>query len=384
MEGEPGHSSPTQPSQPAGSSGRLERALGLIAKALPIAFALFALAGVVYVLATRERPGDELGLAEPDSPPLEYVYLDSDRVLAYLGQLEGGLSHTEIRTRAEKQADTASVAGGGGTLGVSAELSQSTQQEVTPTDADRFYRLLRALRAEQAPRPLQTVNLLLEGADDRDRREEREQFDVLRARFQRKIDVGDFVRLENAQLLLSKFAGVLPRARYAGHYVGEGKGMHQSGFREPKPEVSSPVSERRRRALGDYLEALGDNPRLPFFARTNTRALTAPQVITFFLPARYQSIGSEASLLSGKLTVVGKVVDKDMRIRGEHNSERNPLKPRYFDRQSLATYGPAFEGAKPPLLRQLDLDRSELAQQLKRSVKVDAPVVVVVPVAVYR
>jgi hypothetical protein len=51
-------------------------------------------------------------LLPPDTPPAEYLYLDTDRVLAYLGQIEGGLPASAKRTESETATASASLKGG--------------------------------------------------------------------------------------------------------------------------------------------------------------------------------------------------------------------------------------------------------------------------------
>ena len=87
--------------------------------------------------ATTSAPSSRIRI-----PPPEYAYLaDNPRVLVYLGQIEGGLSSSETRTRNVTEARTGGVAAGG-RLGGSASRGETVQETVTPTETARFYRLL--------------------------------------------------------------------------------------------------------------------------------------------------------------------------------------------------------------------------------------------------
>ena len=65
-------------------------------------------------------------LLPPDTPPAEYLYLDSDRVSAYLGQIEGGLPAQAKRTLLESSDYDAAIKGG-----LVAEIKGSTKRETT-------------------------------------------------------------------------------------------------------------------------------------------------------------------------------------------------------------------------------------------------------------
>src|SRR5438034_5614970 len=61
-----------------------------------------------YVL-TVEKSVVRTRLLPPDTPPAEYLYLDEPRVLAYLGQIEGGLTAAEKRTASQTESVNASL-----------------------------------------------------------------------------------------------------------------------------------------------------------------------------------------------------------------------------------------------------------------------------------
>jgi len=88
--------------------------------------------------------------ASPDIPPVEFAYLDSGRVLAYLGQIEGGLAASQNRSSSAKRTTKASLTAKEiAAAEASAESLRESSETVTLTEADRFYTLLRILRADQ-------------------------------------------------------------------------------------------------------------------------------------------------------------------------------------------------------------------------------------------
>src|SRR2546423_6936609 len=116
------------------------------------------LAGIVaYLIVTGVTGSSALqpnAISEADTPPAEYLYLDSARVFAYLGQLLGGLSASQTRSSSIEDALTADLKGGSlAELSRSQKRLQSLQEVVTPTAADRFYRLLIVLRQGKSKRP---------------------------------------------------------------------------------------------------------------------------------------------------------------------------------------------------------------------------------------
>src|SRR4051794_40630195 len=99
-------------------TGRISQArlVALSAKGVTAVFVGGAIvgAGAVALVDALTGSDSEPGLqaakqASPDTPPAEFAYLDSGRVVAYLGQIEGGLAATQTRTRSEKRTAKASI-----------------------------------------------------------------------------------------------------------------------------------------------------------------------------------------------------------------------------------------------------------------------------------
>jgi hypothetical protein len=82
----------------------------------PIAAVVLAVVIVLHVVGGLSVPtfagSTAPSLPPADTPPLEYVYLDSLRVAAYLGQVEDGLATSEQRTEQLTRSVNASISAG--------------------------------------------------------------------------------------------------------------------------------------------------------------------------------------------------------------------------------------------------------------------------------
>lgn len=159
------------------------------------------------------------------------------------------------------------------------------------------------------------------------------------------------------------------------------------------------ASSRRVRARSDgRSDATGacsaKDPRLPFIVR---KLSVEPGPgrgagLTFFIPTRYRSLRNEPSLISGTLTIVGKVVYRNLgrsaKGRGGQVSCGKVLPasvPRsYVDRQTVATFVPALVDAPPFVIDGLRFTDGTIEGHVRRNMTVPAPVVVVIPIAMYQ
>jgi hypothetical protein len=325
-------------------------------------------------------------LLPPDTPPAEYLYLDTQRVLAYLGQIEGGLTAQEKRTTSLAKSVTAGVKGGLlADLGGSASTSASVEQVVTPTATDRFFSLLIKLRSgrervgNRNSAWLKTLNLRVSA---------KAKADLVHTL--RNVEVGDFVRLNHAHLFVPPYAALAPKVRYAARSARSAApvvgGPAPTGA--PRHGVT-PSSILEQRSIDAYLRRLGPNPTLPFVTYALDENQVNRHVATFFVPAAYQGLLDNERLLAGDLTVVGKVIYVDLRTPGTEpcpSATRSALPPcTYFDRETLATFGPALGKAPTTVLRRLGYDTPARARDaVRRSVTFGTPVIVVLPVAIYQ
>jgi hypothetical protein len=313
----------------------------------------------------------------PDDPPAEYLYLDSQRVNAYLGQIQGGLALQETRNITETS--SASVDVGGGLLkdlSQSHGLSQSISSVVTPLATDRFYTLLLKLRQGSERRDGRTVPWL-PSIDAQITPQN--SVDHVRAQL-RDLREGDFVRIYNARLFLPPYASFVPKAHYADPFLS-------GGFQvPPATSVVAALNVTERQAVESYLRELGNDPTLPFVVYTLP---LNSQIVTFLIPARYRALLDNGRLLTGRLVVVGKVIYKDLRRStdsgcGSGGGETVSLSCRYVDAQTVQTYGSALLKAPPSILRYLGVTRREVVADVSASMTFRAPVLVVLPVAIYQ
>jgi hypothetical protein len=101
---------------------------------------------VVIVALVSSGDGSQVDEIDPGIPPAEFLYIDNDRVAAYLAQLQGGRATGErlSRTLTRELSGTAS-AGGSFEVGASAQEQSFVEREVTPTAASNYFRLFDAL-----------------------------------------------------------------------------------------------------------------------------------------------------------------------------------------------------------------------------------------------
>jgi hypothetical protein len=324
---------------------------------------------------TISNDDETLDLPNPDEPPLEYIYLDSARVLAYLGQVEQGLATTETRTFTEKRLGSAGLKGDNVVeVSASVERQRQTQQVVTQTEADRFFTFLRILRREGNRRALFDIEAQLTESNN---------FEALRRRLG-ELHEGDFIRIRGAYLSLPSFAAVFSHVRYVPYY--DAGRLH-----EPPRPLFAPMSEREREDVIAYRSQLGDNPRLPFIVPTiETTRPRGPEgeaetgaAVTFVVPVRYAGLTTESGLLAGAVTIVGKVAYKDERLPSEVPKD-DPTAGSFVDRQSLASFGHALRQAPASLLNDLKIPKAQIASHVEDELSIPTPVVLVVPLAIYQ
>jgi hypothetical protein len=152
--------------------------------------------------------------------------------------------------------------------------------------------------------------------------------------------------------------------------------------------VNSAASFKLQPAIDAYKRSLGANPRLPFIVPTlAAEPKTQPHGVNFFVPVRYRWLAAEPSLLSGSLTVVGKVTYRDLRVPDRTICGRRldaEATPQYFDQQTLLAFGPALQAAPDQLLATVGIERQTLLPAVRASVTLPAPMMVVVPLAIYQ
>ncbi len=158
----------------------------------------------------------------------------------------------------------------------------------------------------------------------------------------RELEVGDFVRLERVKLFAPSYAVLYYKASYAESFGST-------------PEIRyDPFLKLDLKAIRPFRKRVGKNPRLPFVAPFPAGSVDDAEAIRVILPTRYAGLSGEPSLLSGNVTVLGKVVHKDF---------SGPNADPYIDFQTVRRVGPALDEAPPVLLELLGFgDEAVLAQ----------------------
>jgi hypothetical protein len=288
--------------------------------------------------------------------PGEHLYLDDERVDAYLGQLRGGLAPSERQsvsvTRSRNaQLDLQQVV----QVGASVEEQRVVERTVSSRAADRFY----LLEAELASRFGKSEHVGF-------------RFRRVRANAQgcreiaggRVIKSGQIIRITGAHLQVPTYALALAKVAHASQFMAPQQAERVT------PEALSALAERSQASLGRFVDSFGPDPRLPLrlAIRRGDR-----MICTVFLPARYSKLVDAPSLLTGQVTVVGKVVRT---LSGEGKE--------YFDVETAARYGRAVLGADQAVQEVLALGGEAAREVVNASARVSSPALVVLPLAIYK
>jgi hypothetical protein len=333
--------------------------------------------GLVWLYLSR---GDDIGALEQDPgiPPPEYAYLDNPRVLVYLGQIEGGLSSSETRTRNVTDTRTGGIAAGGVELGGSASRGETVQETVTPTETARFYRLLDRLgdkgylRELDASTPPATFAKALGGVP--------EGFFIRIAGC--KLRVPTYVQM-NEIISESRSEISAERAWSTAVYgtdeermatkIAEAEASGAKGMTGLGAYALAPADERRlKQAAKRFDGAIGANPPVPLASCTG-KPLETRQKPDLLFPVALDALTKERSLLAGPVTIVGKVV-RQVRLPGDV----------YVDRKAVAAYTDAASAMDEALGGFQGEDTPTLGDELSADVTVSPPGAVIIPVAIYK
>jgi hypothetical protein len=317
---------------------------------------------------------------DPGIPPPEYAYLDNARVLAYLAQIEGGLSASEKRTSRVTNTRTGGVSVGGVEAGGSASRDSFVEAVVTPTATTRFYRLLDRLadkdymhELDASARPASFAEALS------------------------SVPEGYFVRISGCKLRLPTYVQMeeiitqspgpisadraLRTALYGTTeelYAAQGAKAAAEGARAlvspDPPYVLPPGAERRlTEAAKRFASAIASNPRVPL-ASCSGRLLETPRQPDLLFPVELAALTKERSLLAGPVTIVGKLV----------RQVRRPDDV-YVDRKAVATFTRAVDALDAALATDFgNGDAQSLGGELFADVSVLPQGAVVLPIAIYK
>lgn len=292
----------------------------------------------------------------PPGGPAEFLYLDPNRVNAYLAQVNGGTFDTEKVIRKLTNSLNAKVGVPGAEGGGSQENETSVEREVKPTDASNFF-LLRNGLAQQGE--LNEVGLRFFNRDIAHLHE------------------GAFVAFQSTALLSPQYLNAYLAVR-DDHTI----------------ETMFPDSPRERKRAKEFSGTTGADPRVVF-------ALQAKNA-TYLLPMDAAFLTTERSLLKyggGRFTVVGKIV----RVFPEPGHQHEPA---YIDSPTRETWEQPLKSAPKELLCRTDpkctgkvrdnnltgTARSEAAKEardtvletLTRQTTIERRGAVILPVAIYK
>jgi hypothetical protein len=334
-----------------------------------------AAVGVAWLFvggSSSNELAQSLGQA-PGIPPPDYAYLDNARVALYLGQLQGGLARSEQLREELTQGRNAGLSAGGVSVGGSAGSSASRERVVTPTATARFYQLLDLL--------------------DRDgylHRIDATASPKMLVREFAQVPEGTFVQLRRCRLRIPSYIQLAQlnfgssgyfSASNAYQGLGEGQPLTYEALgvalvRAGRQKFSLPsaismhLGEAQLARTMDHLAAVAKrNPRVPF-STCDGSAAAKPRGVDLLFPVRLGALSSEPTLLSGPVTIVGKLV-RSVRPHDE-----------YVDQPSLAE----FEGATRAVDNAAD-DEDEgekLSGELASDATVLAPGAVILPIAIYK
>jgi hypothetical protein len=321
--------------------------------------------------------GDESLSADPGIPPPEYVYLDNARVLAYLSQIEGGLTSSEKVSEQLTRSRNGGISASGVQLGGSVSQEQFVERVVTPTATTRFYRLLDRLGAKSYLHTIDVGHGLRSAA-----------------RELRDVPEGDFVRVRNCRVHVPTYAAMdllirgsrVPLSAEQAELIAvvgtvesiSARLQAENATHPGQPIVGMPNialagGERRKRLLrasARFATAVGANPRVALSSCAG-RAVTRSGLDLLF-PISLAALNNDPSVLDGPVTIVGKLL-RSVKRPGDS----------YVDTAALASWSRPLE-AVDEALTELDPDREDLGGELSSDVTVLSPGVVVLPIAIYK
>lgn len=337
------------------------KALAALAVAFAAAVVLLDVFGVIDAFDEEGKTGTTRG----QSLPREFLYLDDERVDAYLGQLRGGLSASEARSRNVTRSREAKLGAQDVVqLGGSLSEQETISQTVLPRAADRYYMLETALADQFGQRGPDSLFTRVQADESRG---------CTRIGRPGAIDDGQFVRLTGARLRVPTYVLALAKVAHATPLVLPAQERKVGLSRERLSAFRERLSELARESrgpLGRYVKGFGRDPRLPFRLEIPSASGRPCEVL---LPVRYSKITEAPSLLTGYITVVGKVARRF--------TKRDPA---YFDLETAVLYQRALQATSPSVRRTLAVPGRLGPEVVRGSATATYPGLVVLPLAMYK
>jgi hypothetical protein len=342
---------------PARSTGwvvakvRAARPVDLVRAAVLLVTAIVAL-DLIGVLDVFED--EQIEPSSGSRLPGEYLYLDRERVDAYLGQLRGGLSPTEQRSISLTESRNAQI----GLepvvqIGGNVKRQERIDRTVTSRAADRYFVLESELRArfthvDDVGLRFKDVSAPRNACKEISRLEE--------------IKEGQILRILGANLRVPTYALALAKVAHADQFHASGQ------TEEVSPQRLARLAREGQPGLKRLVESLGADPQLPFRLEIKKGGCQV------FMPTRYSEVIDAPSMLTGPITIVGKVVRR-----------LTKKEPEYFDVDTAVRWERALRQSDAPgVRRMLGLSGLGIREVVNSSATVEYPGLVLLPLAMYK
>jgi hypothetical protein len=174
-----------------------------------------------------------------------------------------------------------------------------------------------------------------------------------------RIKEGQILRILGANLRVPTYALALAKVAHADQF-------HTDYQKKVLPRRLAQFAREGQRGLKRFVKSLGPDPQLPFWIQPRKGC-------EVFMPARYSKVNDAPSMLTGPVTIVGKVVRRLTR------SER-----KYFDVDTAVRWVRALKESPPGVRRTLGLNRGGIRQMVNSTATVEYPGLVLLPLAIYK
>jgi hypothetical protein len=302
-------------------------------KAAPFALATLVAVGLAVVYFESEDGGSSAEGFEARIPAVEFLYLDGERVLKYLAELEGGDVGSVHRISKEIRQVDVGAEQGGIKVGASSQYETSAESTVTRTESS-------------------ALGVLLAKLEDN----EREYVHYHDIELNRIADLKDV----REGMLVKFVTHFLLSPGYIRPYVVVRQSATLSALFPngggDETAVNSAAEQQRR--AESFVRQIGPDPRLTF-------AVAPPpgeggRRLKLLLPMRYRGLTEERSLLEkgpdeytgGRLVVVGKVI-RLFKHRAHCRADGvcgGKSEPEYTDYATRETWRNPIEGASNYLI----------------------------------
>jgi hypothetical protein len=312
---------------------------------------VLAVGGIAFLLAGGGGSSPYIAL------PAEYVYLDSARVDAYLGQLQNGLAKSEQQSVTHVGTKSASVTAGSAlSIGGSVTDTQSVERTVTPDEGDRLYQLLEDLHRQFSDR-IKPVDL----------RSVSDPSGVVES-----IPEFDFIELRNARLSIPSFALPVPSLSLGVQTVLKGQ-------KPISPTNLATTIADHPGEIQHYLKGFGAGATFPLRVVS-----TGPGHDGILVPVLLSGLFSSSSLIDGDVTILGIVV-RQIHTGASAPGPYHVEDSKYFDASSAVATERALNKIPRDLAGVLHLpaDRAGINNLVNQSEALGTPGTVILPIAIY-